>query len=96
MRGSEVGWRRLLPDGCGMRMALLSFKRPEVHQFITVAQHEMSAESGWLSPSLIDSMDRIVAIDKSVKGIYLHIPLPFVAVGLDDDVYQSVPVGCYP
>ena len=55
----------------------------------------MSGEAGWFSPSLINSVNGIVAINHAVQGIYLYISQLLVTVGIDYYMYRLVGIGSY-
>ena len=55
----------------------------------------MSGEAGWFSPSLINSVNGIVAINHAVQGIYLYISHLLVTVGIDYYMYRLVGIGSY-
>ena len=54
----------------------------------------MTAEASRLSPSLINAVNRIIAIYHMVDGINLYIPLSLVTVRIDDQMHQLILVGC--
>ena len=63
---------------------------PGIHDFIVCLKHKMAAESSRLTPTLIDAMYRIIAIDCLGQMVYLQVALTLVAVMIQEDVYRSI------
>ena len=74
--------------------SVITVKDTVIHKLIfIVCQNEMTAEASRLSPSLINAVNRIIAIYHMVDGINLYIPLSLVTVRIDDQMHQLILVG---
>ena len=66
----------------------------KIRDFIVGLQQIMSAETCRLTPSLIDTMHRIIAVDSLFLIIYLQKALPFITIMIKYDMNRSILFWC--
>ena len=67
----------------------------KICDFIGTLQHEMSAEACTLSPSLIDTMNWIIAIYHLLLCIYRYTSLTFITIMVDYNMNRAILFWCY-
>ena len=61
---------------------------------VITLQQEVPVDAGRLTPTLIDTVDGVIAIDDAIDIVHFQITLAFVAVVVEDDMHRSVLFWC--
>ena len=65
-----------------------------VRNGVVTLQQEVPVDASLLTPTLIDTMDGVIAIDDAIDIVHFQITLAFVAVVVEDDMHRSVLFWC--
>ena len=61
-----------------------------VYDGIVTLQQIMSVDASLLTPTLIDAMDRVVAIDDAIDVVYLEVTLALIAVVIKNNMNRTI------